>query len=68
MPILSTNITNYVLFYGAYLLLRDGQQRVREILKLRERVRGKRQREKRELERQVKALFVSCPQSRPEVA
>lgn len=46
MPILSINITNYVPFYGLSLLLRDGRQRVREILKVREGVRGKRQREK----------------------
>lgn len=54
------NITDYVPFCRPGLLLRDNKQRVKEMLNLRERVRGKRQREKRKLEGETEDLVVSC--------
>lgn len=58
--ILSTNITNYVPLCGPCLLLTIKEQKIKEILNLREEVRGKRQRKKKELEREIKDLFFYC--------
>lgn len=44
---LSTNITNYVPFCGPCLLLTIEEQKMKEILNLREEVREKRQRGKK---------------------
>lgn len=55
MTILSPNTTNYVPFCGPCLLLRDKEQRTKEIPDLRE---GKRQRQKKKLERETADLLV----------